>query len=382
MESLPELENLTTAQDRPKSKWKRPVFWGAFVILLLANVCYVAITWLPRWAPRFAAEYVRHPTALARAVATQLEHGDSDAAQNSIEEVHTIWFAPRDRGGNPAFPTWVQHCFRNLFLRGDPWEKMAVLRICDYFSCPGCFDVIAAEIPKLDTTAKKFAAGALGRTDNPAAIPELEKLLSDSAIELRLETVRALQGLGFSVADAGSKSQILKLLRGVFDHDADVSVRECAARELSVLRSLYWRDSARVMLDDELSALLRSPFESARAWLSEVLVAEQCSGRLDTGWYPLLNEVFARDTSERVRGNAALVLILADDPQSAEKLKFIESLCNPESAPLPLTKEKILMDIRADLSGRPTMRSLLNKWTPKAKKVKRLTKPTGPEKPR
>lgn len=111
-------------------------------------------------------------------------------------------------------------------------------------------------------------------------------------------------------------------------------------------------------------SLLRSPYESVRGDLAGTLVHEQYHGRLDAAWYPLLNEVFEKDISKETRGNAALILILADDPQSAEKLKFIESLCVLKHAHLPLDKAKIYKELSEHLPYGLDLSYVLQRWNP------------------
>lgn len=250
MESLPELENHPAAQDRPRSKWKRSVFWGAFVLLVLANLYFVAIYFLPRWVPRFAAEYVRHPTALARAVTTQLEAGDSHAAYSSIEEIYTIWFAPRDAKGHEIFTPWAQRCFRDFFRRGGKWERLAIIYICQEFSCPDCFDLIAAEIPNLDYESKLMAISALVRMKIYGVVPELEIFPSDSDRMVRLEAVDVILKVGYSLTETHDKTRALDLLRGVLSTETDESVREFAVFGLAELRRCYGLNSPSVLPDE------------------------------------------------------------------------------------------------------------------------------------
>ena len=344
MESLPELENLTAAQDRPRPKWKRPVIWCVVVVLVLVNVYYLATSLLPRWAPKFTRRYIPHPTALARV----------------LGKIEKSWFMPHD-ADDVAMPTpWAQKCFREVFIRGDQWEKRAVLMICSAFHCPDCLDVIAAEIPKLDSISKEWAAPALERTHAPAAVPALGKLLPDAAREVRLKAVRAISDLWQALTGVEDRAKILDLLRAQSQAETDSTVRELILQHLATLRWRAWQGSPRVSPDEELLQFLRSPFKSVRDILSGDLVAEQFRGRLDAAWYPFLNEAFSTDESAMVRGNCALILIRADDPQSEEKLKFIESQCDPKYAPLPLTKEKVLEFCRF----RQAFHFLLLKWNP------------------
>lgn len=364
MESLPELENLTAAQDRPRPKWKRPVFWCSFVVLLLANAYYVAVTWLPRWAPAFTSEYIRHPIALARAIATQLEQGNSNAADETRNQMRAVWFAPQDASGEFLFTPWAQERFRKLYLSGNQWEKQAVLQICSEFTCPDCADVISADIPTFDRDGKLLAARALARKHTPAGVAGLHVLLSDSVTEVRLKTVGAIQDGAFRLTEQEQRTSSLNLLRGASQLDGDVQVHECAAYQLAMLRSYYWKDSFKVSPDDELLQLLRCPFESVRARLSGDLVAKEFHGRLDPHWYPLLYSIFSQDSLEDTRGNIALVLILADWPQSDQLLRFIETLCVGGYGIKPITKAKIRKELEALLPNGLTIQFLLKEWSP------------------
>ena len=364
MESLPELENLTAAQDRPKSKWKRPVIWSVVVVLVLVNVYYLATSLLPRWAPKFTRRYIPHPTALARVLATQLEKGDSKAAEETGIKIKHSWFVVNE-SLDEAVPTpWAQNCFREVFIRGDEWEKRAVLWICAAFQCPVCLDVIAAEIPKMDTDSKKLTALALARMKTPAALTGLRKLLSDPDAEVRKHVIDATSRLDIWFTDEGDKLRVLELLRGAMKVETDPTVKLLGTNKIASIRVRAMRGMPKVIPDEELLSILRSPFTAAKWQLSADLANEQFRGRLDVSWYQPLNEIFKQSLSMEVRGNAALILVLADDPQSEEKLKYIESLCDPKLAPLPLTKEKILQELSDYSPTEPTINAIRRRWNP------------------
>lgn len=368
MESLPELENRIAAQDRPKFKWKRPLIWCVVVVLVLVNVYYLATSLLPRWAPQFTRRYIPHPTALARVLATQLEKGDTKGAEETGIKIQRSWFVVNE-STDEAIPTpWAQKCFREVFIRGDQWERVAVLMICAALHCPDCLDDILGdftdEIPKLDSASKEYAALALGSTHARAAIPALEMLLSDAAPEVRLKTVGAISALWIALTGVEDRAKILDLLRAQSRAETDSTVRELILQHVATLRWRAWQGSPRVSPDEELLQFLRSPFKSVRDFLSGDLVAEQFRGRLDAAWYPFLNEAFSTDESAMVRGNCALILILADDPQSEEKLKSIESQCDPKYAPLPLTKEKVFNHLKKFSQFRPAFYYVMRRWNP------------------
>ena len=364
MESLPELENLTAAQDRPRPKWKRPVIWCVVAVLVLVNVYYLATSLLPRWAPKFTRRYIPHPTSLARVMAGQLEKRDNKGAEDTHGKIVDMWFVSREHSNNAIHSPWAQQCFKDVFVRGDKWEKLAVLDICASFSCPGCYEAISAEIPNLDPEAKVLAARALSRLKTPDVLPDLAKLLSDPATKVRNNAVSAISSLDLWLTDAGDKRRVLDLLRGALKVESDKATSMFTAHEIASIRGRDMSSLPKAAPDDELLDLLRSSFVAAKWRLSVYLVGEQIRRGLDASWYPVLNEIFEKDTFEKIRGNCALILILADDPQSEVKLKFIESVCDPKFAPLPLTKAKIVKEI-ADSRLKPaSFTTILRRWNP------------------
>ena len=364
MESLPELENLTAAHDRPKSKWKRLVIWCVVVLLVLVNVYYLAVARLPRWAPKFTRRYIPHPTSLARVMAGQLEKGDNKGAEDTHGKIVDMWFVSSEPSNFAIQSPWAQQCFRDVFIRGDKWEKLAVLDICASLTCPGCQEAISAEIPNLDPQAKVLAATALSRLKKPDVLPDLAKLLSDPATKVRNSAVSAISSLDLWLTDAGDKRRVLDLLRGALKVESDKATSMFTAHEIASIRGRDMRSLPKVVPDDELLDLLRSSFVAAKWRLSVSLVGEQIRGALDASWYPVLNEIFEKDTFEKIRGNCALILILADDPQSEVKLKFIEAFCDPKFAPLPLTKAKIVKEITDSRLKPATFVTILRRWNP------------------
>jgi hypothetical protein len=54
------------------------------------NLYFVAITWLPWWAPEFIRKYIKLPTVVARAVASQLKNSTFEPAL--VSSGGTVYF--------------------------------------------------------------------------------------------------------------------------------------------------------------------------------------------------------------------------------------------------------------------------------------------------
>lgn len=172
----------------------------------------------------------------------------------------------------------------------------------------------------------------------------------------------------------------MELLRSCFKKETTKSQKREAAHDLLSVLIQYWKSLNKISPDEELQSFLRSPIETVRLQLIWELLTEQFHSRLDAAWYPLLNETFAKDRSMEMRGNAALILVLADDPQSEEKLKFIESICDPKYTPRPLTKEEIKKGLASRLERGVGAEYVLKKWNPTQQNPQFLPRPTE-EKP-